>query len=63
MKIQIPVEGSRTVVEFEDINDDLYKLVLKSNGGNKFLDTDTDGNPVVSVVLAKADVKRLAKAS
>jgi len=62
MRIHIPVQGSRTTVEFEDVTDTLYRLTINSHSG-RFVEVDKDGNGVVSVVLNKEDVKRLAKAS
>ena len=62
MRIHIPVQGSRTTIEFEDVTDTLYRLTINSHSG-RFVEVDKDGNGVVSIVLNKEDVKRLAKAS
>ena len=68
MWFDIPVKGSRTTVKFEDVNDVNYRLTINSNSGRDayrlgFVEIDEDGNSVVSVIITKADVKRLAKAS
>ena len=62
MRIDIPVKGSRTTLEFEDVNDVNYRLTINSHSG-RFVEADAEGNGVVSVILTKADIKRLAKAS
>jgi len=62
MRIDIPVNGSRTTLEFEDVNDVHYRLTINSHSG-RFVEKDKDGNGVVSVVIKKSDIKRLAKAS
>ena len=62
MRIDIPVKGSRTTVQFEDVSDINYRLTIYSNSG-RFVEVDGEGNSVVSVILTKADIKRLAKAS
>jgi len=62
MRIDIPVKGSRTTVKFEDVSVADYRLTLNSHSG-RFVEIDGDGNGVVSVILTKADIKRLAKAS
>jgi len=62
MRIDIPVKGSRTTVQFEDVNDTNYRLTINSHSG-RFVEIDGDGNGIVSVILTKADIKRLAKAS
>ena len=62
MRINIPVTGSRTTLEFEDVTDVLYRLTINSHSG-EFVERDKDGNGVVSVVITKQDIKRLAKAS
>ena len=62
MRIDIPVKGSRATVKFEDVSDVNYRLTINSNSG-RFVEVDGDGNGVVSVILTKADIKRLAKAS
>ena len=62
MWFDIPVKGSRSTVKFEDVSDVNYRLTINSNSG-RFVEVDEDGNSVVSVILTKADIKRLAKAS
>ena len=62
MWFDIPVKGSRATVKFEDVSDVNYRLTINSNSG-RFVEVDGDGNGVVSVILTKADIKRLAKAS
>ena len=62
MWFDIPVKGSRSTVKFEDVSDVNYRLTINSNGG-RFVEIDEDGNSVVSVIITKADIKRLAKAS
>jgi hypothetical protein len=62
MRIDIPVKGSRSTVEFEDVSVADYRLTINSHSG-RFVEVDGDGNGVVSVILTKADIKRLAKAS
>ena len=62
MWFDIPVKGSRATVKFEDVSDVNYRLTINSNSG-RFVEVDEDGNSVVSVIITKADVKRLAKAS
>jgi len=62
MWFDIPVKGSRATVKFEDVSDVNYRLTINSNSG-RFVEVDEDGNSVVSVILTKADIKRLAKAS
>ena len=62
MWFDIPVKGSRAPVKFEDVSDVTYRLTINSNSG-RFVESDGDGNGVVSVILTKADIKRLAKAS
>jgi len=62
MWFDIPVKGSRATVKFEDVSDVNYRLTINSNSG-RFVEIDEDGNSVVSVIITKADVKRLAKAS
>ena len=62
MWFDIPVKGSRSTVKFEDVSDVNYRLTINSNSG-RFVEIDEDGNSVVSVIITKADVKRLAKAS
>jgi len=62
MRINIPVSGGRTTLEFEDVSDELYRLTINSHSG-RFVEQDIDGNGVVSVVINKQDLKRLAKAS
>jgi hypothetical protein len=62
MWFDIPVKGSRSTVKFEDVSDVNYRLTINSNSG-RFVEVDEDGNSVVSVIITKADVKRLAKAS
>ena len=64
MWFDIPVKGSRTTVKFEDVNDTNYRLTINSNSGVIDLwKVDEEGNSVVSVIITKADIKRLAKAS
>ena len=62
MWFDIPVKGSRATVKFEDVSDVNYRLTINSNSG-RFVEVDEDGNSVVSVIITKADVNRLAKAS
>ena len=62
MRINIPVKGSRTTIQFEDVNDTNYRLTINSRSG-RFVEQDAEGNGVVSVIITKADIKRLAKAS
>jgi hypothetical protein len=62
MWFDIPVKGSRATVKFEDVSDVNYRLTINSNSG-RFVEVDEDGNSMVSVILTKADIKRLAKAS
>jgi len=62
MKINIPTQSGRTTVEFEDVTDTLYRLTINSHSG-RFSEVDKDGNGVVSIILTKQDIKRLAKAS
>ena len=62
MWFDIPVKGSRSTVKFEDVSDVNYRLTINSNSG-RFVEVDEDGNSMVSVILTKADIKRLAKAS
>ena len=62
MWFDIPVKGSRSTVKFEDVSDVNYRLTIYSNSG-RFVEVDEDGNSMVSVILTKADIKRLAKAS
>ena len=62
MWFDIPVKGSLATVKFEDVSDVNYRLTINSNSG-RFVEVDEDGNSVVSVILTKADIKRLAKAS
>ena len=64
MWFDIPVKGSRTTVKFEDVNDTNYRLTINSNSGVIDLwKVDEEGNGVVSVIITKEDIKRLAKAS
>ena len=62
MKINIPVSGGRTTLDFEDVTDELYRLTINSHSG-RFVENDKDGNGIVSIVIKKEDIKRLAKAS
>jgi len=62
MWFDIPVKGSRATVKFEDVSDVNYRLTINSNSG-RFVEVDEEGNSIVSVILTKADIKRLAKAS